>query len=59
MKYSASLINESGCIFDTDTFNSIALAKNWAKDRGGKYTLHLEKPQEKWSRAYIIKPKFK
>jgi hypothetical protein len=38
-KYSASLINKSGCNFDKARFSNYKELKSWARGRGGRYTL--------------------
>jgi hypothetical protein len=38
----AILINDKGCHFDSIELNSIAKIKEWAKDRGGEYTLDVD-----------------
>ena len=54
MIISATLINSQGCEFDSTTFYqswgiknpdaaSLAKAKRWACQRGGRYTLHVDK----------------
>ena len=54
MIISATLINAQGCEFDSTTFYapwgvkdrdaaSLAKAKRWACQRGGHYTLHVDK----------------
>jgi hypothetical protein len=54
MIISATLINSQGCEFDSVTFHapwgvkdrdaaSLAKAKRWACQRGGHYTLHVDK----------------
>lgn len=35
------LINDSGCIFDEATFPNVKSAREWAKGRGGEYTLKI------------------
>jgi hypothetical protein len=62
MIISATLINPEGCEFDSTTFYqswgiknpdaaSLAKAKRWACQRGGRYTLHVDK--EVFSGAWL------
>jgi hypothetical protein len=39
MKYSANLINDSGCSFDNTVSNNLKNVKSWARGRGGNYKL--------------------
>lgn len=38
----ATLINDQGCHFDSIELNSMAKIKDWAKGRGGQYTLDVD-----------------
>ena len=42
LKYMASLRNEQGAIFDDGFFTSLTAARDWARGRGGRYTLTIE-----------------
>jgi hypothetical protein len=42
LKYVASLRNEQGAIFDDGYFTSLTAARDWARGRGGRYTLLIE-----------------
>ena len=42
LKYMASLRNEQGAIFDDGYFSSLTAARDWARGRGGRYTLTIE-----------------
>ena len=42
LKYCASLRNEQGAIFDDGYFTSLTAARDWARGRGGRYTLTIE-----------------
>ncbi len=37
MKYTVNLINDDGCLFDTDEFDNKAVAKSWATGHGTNY----------------------
>jgi hypothetical protein len=50
MKYSASLRNEEGCIFDNAEFSNVKKLKDWAKGRTGKYIVIINRVEE-----YIVK----
>lgn len=39
--YNTSLINEQGCSFDTASFMSLKKLKEWAKGRGGCYSVFI------------------
>lgn len=41
-KYMAYLRNEQGAIFDDGYFTSLTAARDWARGRGGRYTLTVE-----------------
>ena len=42
-KYFAYLRNEQGAIFDDGYFTSLTAARDWARGRGGRYTLTIER----------------
>lgn len=42
LKYFASLRNDQGAIFDDGFFTSLTAARDWARGRGGRYTLTIE-----------------
>jgi len=44
-KYFASLRNEQGAIFDDGFFTSLTAARDWARGRGGRYTLTVERAE--------------
>jgi len=39
--YRASLINESGCMFDQITDSNIKRIRSWSLNRGGEYLLEI------------------
>ena len=45
LKYFASLRNEQGAIFDDGFFTSLTAARDWARGRGGRYTLTIERAE--------------
>lgn len=42
LKYVASLRNEQGAMFDDGYFTSLTAARDWARGRGGRYTLTIK-----------------
>lgn len=43
MKYYTRLINSSGTTFDCGYFHNLSRLKSWARDRGGIYTVEVDR----------------
>jgi hypothetical protein len=55
MRYTAHLINNQNCTFDTLESNSLKEIKSWARGRGGTYKLVIETSKATYTDYYTCK----